>query len=74
MGLASRIAGEAFALESIKVAWEFYPWACFLQLTESGKRDGSAVWLYSAEREQQLFISYPVIESGTTCFTEKPQL
>lgn len=70
-GVASRIVGEAFALEGIEVAWEFHPWARSLQLAESSKRDGSAVWLYSAEREQQFFISDPVIESGYYLFHRK---
>jgi len=63
-GVASRIVAEAFALEGIDVRWEFYPWARALRLAERGDRAGAAVWLYSPEREQQFFISDPVVESG----------
>lgn len=70
-GVASRIVSEAFALEGIAVQWEFHPWARSLQLAQSGRRAGSAVWLYSKEREQQFFISDPVIDSGYYLFHRK---
>ncbi|HBX55051.1 substrate-binding periplasmic protein [Pseudomonas sp. UBA2684] len=70
-GVASRIVAEAFALEGIAVSWEFHPWARSLQLAEKGQRAGSAVWLHSTEREQQFFISDPVIESGYYLFHRK---
>jgi polar amino acid transport system substrate-binding protein len=63
-GVASRIVEEAFALEGVRVQWEFYPWARALRSAERGKSDGSAVWLRSPEREQSFFISDPVVESG----------
>lgn len=70
-GVASRIVAEAFALEGISVQWEFHPWARSLQLAERGMRHGSAVWLRSAERETQFFISDPVVESGYYLFHRK---
>ena len=70
-GVASRIVTEAFALQGIDVTWEFYPWARSLQLAELGKRDGSAVWLHSSEREKKFFISDPVLESGYYLFHRK---
>lgn len=70
-GVASRIVAEAFALEGMTVDWEFHPWARSLQLAERGKRDGSAVWLHSAERESKFFISDPVVESGYYLFHRK---
>lgn len=70
-GVASRIVSEAFALEGIAVQWEFHPWARSLQLAQSGKRAGSAVWLYSEERERQFFISDPVVDSGYYLFHRK---
>lgn len=73
-GVASRIVAEAFALEGISVQWEFHPWARSLQLAEQGKRHGSAVWLHSAEREAQFFISEPVVESGYYLFHRKNYL
>ena len=57
-GVASRIVEEAFALEGIRVRWEFYPWA-------------RAVWLRSPEREQAFYISDPVVESGYYLFHRK---
>ncbi|SIQ13065.1 ABC transporter substrate-binding protein [Aquipseudomonas alcaligenes] len=70
-GVASRIVKEAFALEGIRVKWEFYPWARALRSAERGKSDGSAVWLRSPEREQTFFISDPVVESGFYLFHRK---
>ncbi|MEO4047470.1 transporter substrate-binding domain-containing protein [Pseudomonas sp. CAU 1711] len=70
-GVASRIVEEAFALEGVRVHWEFYPWARALRSAERGKSDGSAVWLRSPEREQAFFISDPVVESGYYLFHHK---
>ena len=70
-GVASRIVEEAFALEGIRVRWEFYPWARALRSAERGKSDGSAVWLRSPEREQTFYISDPVVESGYYLFHRK---
>ncbi|MDG9925222.1 MULTISPECIES: transporter substrate-binding domain-containing protein [unclassified Pseudomonas] len=70
-GVASRIVEEAFALEGVRVKWEFYPWARALRSAERGNSDGSAVWLRSPEREQAFFISEPVVESGYYLFHRK---
>lgn len=70
-GVASRIVEEAFALEGIRVRWEFYPWARALRSAERGNSDGSAVWLRSPEREQAFYISDPVVESGYYLFHRK---
>lgn len=73
-GVASRIVSEAFALQGVTVAWEFHPWARSLQLAQSGKRNGSAVWLNNREREEQFFVSDPVVESGFYLFHRKDYL
>ena len=70
-GVASRIAAEAFALRGIEVQWEFHPWARSLKMASQGERDGSAVWLYNAERERRFHISDPVLESGYHLFHRK---
>lgn len=70
-GVASRIVTEAFALEGVEVQWEFHPWARSLKMAEDGQRDGSAVWLYSTEREQRFHISDPVMESTYYLFHRK---
>ncbi|GLZ87771.1 ABC transporter substrate-binding protein [Metapseudomonas resinovorans] len=70
-GVASRIVEEAFALEGIKVNWEFYPWARSMHLAERGERAGTAVWLRSPEREQRFFVSDPVVESSYYLFHRK---
>lgn len=70
-GVASRIVEEAFALEGIGVRWRFYPWARALRHAESGKSDGSAIWLRSPEREHAFYVSDPVVESGYYLFHRK---
>lgn len=73
-GVASRIVSEAFALQGITVAWEFHPWARSLQLAQSGKRNGTAVWLNNREREEAFFVSDPVVENGFYLFHRKDYL
>ncbi|WP_252271221.1 substrate-binding periplasmic protein [Pseudomonas subflava] len=70
-GVASRIVEEAFALQGVRVQWEFYPWARALHSAERGKSAGSAVWLRSPEREQAFFISEPVVETSYYLFHHK---
>lgn len=70
-GVASRIVTEAFAIEGVKVHWEFYPWARAMRLAKSGQRPGTAAWLNSPEREQAFFISDPLIMSGYVLFHRK---
>ncbi|MBD2839347.1 transporter substrate-binding domain-containing protein [Pseudomonas sp. JM0905a] len=70
-GVASRIVEEAFALQGVKVQWEFYPWTRSMHLAERGERAGTAVWLRSPERERQFFISDPVVESTYYFFHRK---
>lgn len=70
-GVASRIVEEAFALEGVRVQWEFHPWARALHKAEKGTSDGSAVWLRSPGREEAFFISDPVVETGYYLFHRK---
>ncbi|MGQ7958464.1 substrate-binding periplasmic protein [Pseudomonas sp. SP16.1] len=70
-GVASRIVAEAFAQEGIEVRWEFHPWARSLKMAGKGERDGSAVWLYTTERERRFYISDPVLQSGYHLFHRK---
>lgn len=72
-GVASRIVEEAFALEGIRVQWQFYPWARALHQAEQGKSDGSAIWLRSPERERVFYISDPVVQSSYYLFHRKDQ-
>src|SRR6218665_3581920 len=67
-GVASRIVEEAFALEGIQVQWEFYPWPRALRTAEKGKSAGTAVWRRSAEKEQDFFISDPVVDTSYYLF------
>lgn len=70
-GIASRIVEEAFALEGVRVRWEFHPWARSLLLAERGDRDGSAVWLNSPQRQETFFVSDPILDSNYYLFHRK---
>jgi polar amino acid transport system substrate-binding protein len=67
-GLASRIVREAFELEGIQVVYDFFPWNRSLMLAQTGEWDGTAVWLRSPEREQEFYISDPVVQSTYVFF------
>jgi polar amino acid transport system substrate-binding protein len=67
-GLASRIITEAFALEGVKVSYGFFPWKRSFILAQNGEWDGTAVWFKSPGREQDFYISDPVIEASYVFF------
>jgi polar amino acid transport system substrate-binding protein len=67
-GLASRIITEAFKQEGIQVNYGFFPWSRSLMLAKEGSWDGAAVWLKNPEREQDFYLSDPVVESKYVFF------
>lgn len=48
-GLVMRIIKESFALEGVKVEYDFFPWGRAEKLVEEGYRDGIAVQTYSPD-------------------------
>lgn len=70
-GLATRIVTEAFAQEGIQVEYAFFPWNRAFQLAQSGRWDGTAIWLQSPEREADFYLSDPVIDSTFVFFHRK---
>jgi polar amino acid transport system substrate-binding protein len=67
-GLASRIISTAFALEGIKVEFGFFPWLRAIHLAKLGAWQGTAVWRSTPEREQNFYLSEPVITSQYVFF------
>jgi len=67
-GIVSRIVRESFARHNITVNYTFYPWSRALTQAQTGQYDGSAVWVYSEEREADFYISDPVIRSQYVFF------
>ena len=67
-GVVSRVVTEAFAFENIKVEYKFLPWKRAFESAKSGKYEGSVVWSYSAEREEDFYYSDSVIEGNTVFF------
>jgi len=48
---------EAFALEGIRVEYEFLPWARGLLLSQNGVVDGAVEWAGTAEQRQTHFVN-----------------
>ncbi|MCX4028561.1 transporter substrate-binding domain-containing protein [Endozoicomonas sp. SM1973] len=67
-GIASYIVKEAFAIESIEVKYEFYPWKRGYTLAKDGEVDGSVVWSWSKEREKSFYYSDPVLYTSEVFF------
>ena len=64
-GVVSHIIELAFAIEDIKVNWQYFPVARALLMAKSGKVDGTASYGYSKERAEGMFISDSIITSTT---------
>jgi len=56
-GVASRIAKEAFALEGIKLVYEYFSWGRSYEMARQGNVAGTMPWFKSAERENDFFYS-----------------
>lgn len=67
-GLALCIITEAFAKEGVKVEYSFFPWDQAMNKAQTIEWDGSAAWFRSQEREQNFYISDPVVMSGYVFF------
>lgn len=78
-GLGSKIVTKAFENVGIHVNYSFYPWGRAYELGKKGKLgnkkqvccDGTLLWRGTPEREQDFYISDPVIESGYVFFSLK---
>lgn len=67
-GMALRIITEAFAREGVKVEYSFFPWDQAMNKAQTREWDGSAAWFRSPEREQNFYISDPLVMSGYVFF------
>ncbi len=60
-GGASRVVTEAFALEGVTVEYGFFPWKRAYSLGQTGKWDGSVIWIKTPEREKEFVFCDPVL-------------
>lgn len=60
-GIASKIVSRAFEHAGYEIEYGFFPWSRSLYMAREGDWDGTAVWLPSAEREEDFHISDPVL-------------
>ncbi len=56
-GCDSWVIEEAFALQGIKVEYDYFPWVRSLSLSKNGDWDGTPAWADSPEFRKQYFIS-----------------
>ncbi|MGD9368795.1 MAG: transporter substrate-binding domain-containing protein [Desulfobacteraceae bacterium] len=70
-GMALHIITEAFALEGVKVDYSFFPWDQAMDKAQTKDWDGTAAWFRSPEREENYYISDPVVMSGYVFFYMK---
>ena len=59
-GLTPHIVTEAFALEGVKVEWQFMPWARAMHLAQNGHVDASCCWAKNKERQENFLYSDPI--------------
>ncbi|WP_018691160.1 substrate-binding periplasmic protein [Algicola sagamiensis] len=60
-GLAMQVIKEAYALQNIKVEFEFLPWARAFQSAVRGSVHASATWSYNSERAEKVHYTDAVI-------------
>jgi polar amino acid transport system substrate-binding protein len=56
-GCDSQVIAEAFALENLRVEYDFFPWARSYSLSATGKRDGTLSWADTPEHRTQHYLS-----------------
>ncbi len=67
-GVISHVVTEAFAAESIKVNYGFFPWKRAFKNAQNGNWDASVVWSKNAEREKTFLYSDPIFSTETVFF------
>lgn len=71
-GVYSHIVTEAFALEGLKVEYQFFPWARSYHNVKEGTWDGSLTWAQTPEKKKYVFFSDPVLLHKKVIFHLKP--
>lgn len=59
-GVFSRVVTDAFALEGVKVKYDFFPWKRSYKMAKDGRWDGSVTWAPTIERKRDFYFSDPV--------------
>ncbi|MEZ7197168.1 substrate-binding periplasmic protein [Pseudodesulfovibrio karagichevae] len=67
-GFGNRVVRESFALEGIKVDFQFLPWRRALETAAQGPAVGSAGWLPLEERKRRFLFSDPIFKSARVFF------
>ncbi|RRJ83980.1 substrate-binding periplasmic protein [Aestuariirhabdus litorea] len=67
-GIGSHIVSEAFALEGVRVEYQFFPARRALELAKNGTFDGTVGWELNEERSRYLIASDVVWESPWVFF------
>jgi len=64
-GVISQIISESFALEGVKVEFDFLPWGRGIDQAENGDIDGTLLWVKNPKREKKFYFSeMPILPSN----------
>jgi len=67
-GPAAKVVSESFASQGWTVKFQYLPWARGLEETKMAQLDGTFLYSYNDERNQDFIYSEPVIELETVVF------
>lgn len=67
-GVVCEIINKSFELSEINVKYEFYPWKRSYKLVADGKKDASAIWGKTYERETECLFSRVIYTGESVLF------
>jgi len=70
-GVATQIATEAFESQGWSVSYKWLPWARGKAMAAKGKLDGTLIYSYTKEREQDFIFTDPIITLENRIFYNK---
>jgi polar amino acid transport system substrate-binding protein len=70
-GSASRIVDAAFALQGIKVEYQFFPWKRAYEEAREGRLDGTLIWAKYPAREADFLFSDEIVRTHVVLFYAK---
>jgi len=73
-GVGSRIGSEAFALEGIKVTYDYLPWKRGLEFARTGQIEGAIGWRKTPERAKYFYFSTPLLSANVVLFHKEGSL
>lgn len=70
-GFVGHLVKDAFSIEGIRVAMEYFPWKRGYEMARVGELDGTFIWRYSTERARHFYFSEPLVVTDAVMFHRK---